>query len=163
MTTNQNLTHRQTITVRMSKQDSAGGLISDTELVEVIYLQHSKRMPGFLQIDNQGAIQYVPESSLVIPTDWSADGATCFKLGYSRIVPRAILVEHGVEAARSWYAGWDAANLAAPVEEVHRYLYRWGRHSGAVYAASTEEARRVIEASGISATSECFIEMVLTD
>lgn len=43
------------------------------------------------------------------------DGAEAFANGDKRIVPQDILVYEGVEAARAWYKGWDAANLAAPV------------------------------------------------
>lgn len=44
-------------------------------------------------------------------------GALAFEAGAKRIVPRDILVDHGVDAARAWYQGWDRANLAAPVPE----------------------------------------------
>lgn len=48
---------------------------------------------------------------------FEADGETCFKLGTVRIVPRAILIDGGVAAAKAWYRGWDRANLAAPVPD----------------------------------------------
>lgn len=50
-------------------------------------------------------------------TDRVSTGATAFANGEVRIVPRSILVNEGVEAARAWYRGWDAANLAAPVPD----------------------------------------------
>jgi hypothetical protein len=45
-----------------------------------------------------------------------AQGRAAFERGEQRIVPRDLLVNHGADAARAWYAGWDAANLAAPVD-----------------------------------------------
>lgn len=42
-------------------------------------------------------------------------------------------------------------------EEVLLYQFRWGQHTGTVAAASTEEATRVIQASGISSTEELFL------
>lgn len=46
------------------------------------------------------------------------EGEQAFAAGERRIVPRDILVDHGADAARAWYRGWDYANLAAPVEGV---------------------------------------------
>lgn len=60
------LVSRQTIRVTVSATDSAGGLLSGTEEATVIFLQRSKRNPGFLQIDRGGATQYVPESALIL-------------------------------------------------------------------------------------------------
>lgn len=42
-------------------------------------------------------------------------GAAAFADGRARVVPRALLLEHGADVARAWYRGWDEANLAAPV------------------------------------------------
>lgn len=44
-------------------------------------------------------------------------GMMAFVQGERRIVPRDILVDNGSDAARSWYKGWDKANLDAPVED----------------------------------------------
>lgn len=119
MTTTPNIRHRQTIIVEASKKDSAGGLLNETEEREVIFLQHSKRMPGFMQCDSGGATVYLPVASFRRTVwsleDFERDGAVCFALGKVRIVPQAFLVDSGVEAAEAWYRGWDRANLAAPV------------------------------------------------
>lgn len=48
----------------------------------------------------------------------------------------------------------------ATQDEPMLYHYRWGRHTGSVWASSTEEATRVIEASGISSTDELFLNVV---
>ena len=50
------------------------------------------------------------------PPDFEEQGRQAFASGERRIVPRSILVDHGVGPAREWYRGWDAANLAAPVD-----------------------------------------------
>jgi hypothetical protein len=47
-------------------------------------------------------------------TNFQDQGREAWIQGEMRIVPRDILVENGIEAARSWYFGWDAVNLAAP-------------------------------------------------
>ena len=52
------------------------------------------------------------------------EGRTAYEVGAMRIVPRDILVDHGVPAARAWYKGWDAANLAAPVPGLDEYNAR---------------------------------------
>lgn len=44
-------------------------------------------------------------------------GGTSFAAGDVRIVPRELLIDHGVTAAKAWYRGWDRANLAAPVSD----------------------------------------------
>jgi hypothetical protein len=44
-------------------------------------------------------------------------GRIAFERGDDRIVPRSLLVEEGIEAAKAWYRGWDEANLAAPWDE----------------------------------------------
>jgi len=48
--------------------------------------------------------------------DGQALGAEAFAAGRVRIVPTDIIVNGGMIAATAWYRGWDAANLAAPVE-----------------------------------------------
>lgn len=48
---------------------------------------------------------------------WTTVGALAFGEGRHRVVPRWILVDAGAEAAVAWYAGWHAANLAAPVPD----------------------------------------------
>ncbi len=45
-------------------------------------------------------------------------GRVAFAAGEMRIVPRSILVDEGVKAAREWYRGWDGANAAAWVDEL---------------------------------------------
>lgn len=41
-------------------------------------------------------------------------GAVAFADGRERrLVPREILVDHGAEAARAWYRGWDQARTSA--------------------------------------------------
>ena len=52
------------------------------------------------------------------PVPFREAGGYAFARGELRLVPRAILVYSGADAARAWYAGWDAANLAAPVPDV---------------------------------------------
>ncbi len=42
-------------------------------------------------------------------------------------------------------------------EEVMLYQWSWGIHGGAVWAADMHEARRIIEASGVSSTSELWL------
>lgn len=37
-------------------------------------------------------------------------GRLAYKTGDRRIVPRMILVEYGIQAARAWYDGWDFEN-----------------------------------------------------
>jgi hypothetical protein len=48
---------------------------------------------------------------------WEQVGRDAFAVGARRVVPQSVLVEHGTDAARAWYRGWDAANLAAPVPD----------------------------------------------
>lgn len=56
-----------------------------------------------------------PEEEFATELDFYTGGRLAFRAGLVRIVPRDILVDHGVEAAREWYQGWDSANLSAPV------------------------------------------------
>jgi hypothetical protein len=55
---------------------------------------------------------------LDLSDDWRRVGVAAFEAGLDRVVPRHALVDHGAQAARDWYAGWDAANLSAPVPDV---------------------------------------------
>lgn len=47
------------------------------------------------------------------------DGAIAYVRGDGRLAPRAVLLAGGADAARAWYAGWDDANLAAPLPDDH--------------------------------------------
>lgn len=43
-----------------------------------------------------------------------AAGYSAHKAGQDRVVPRDVLVNHGADAARAWYKGWDTHNLETP-------------------------------------------------
>ena len=49
-------------------------------------------------------------------TNREVTGRDAFAAGRTRLVPRDLLVNEGTAATEAWYRGWDAANLAAPVE-----------------------------------------------
>lgn len=48
-------------------------------------------------------------------SDHFEQGKQAFLDGAMRVVPQSLLVDEGADAAREWYRGWDAENLAQPV------------------------------------------------
>lgn len=58
----------------------------------------------------------LPKEEPAAPRDYRAEGAAAFAAGKGRMVPRDVVVDK--KAAKEWAAGWDRANLDAPVPRV---------------------------------------------